>query len=143
MCKKNNFLIKKNLLLFKVVKQLQLRSNAEALINALKKELDNMKFFSLKLFKYLLFSRKIRPHPNVVLLLGACTDPSSPICIVTEFVKDGSLFDYIHKESNFFDKIFFLKKNTIFLGNQITTTMAIKMFKDTACGMAHLHVKRY
>lgn len=34
-------------------------------------------------------SRRLKPHPNVVVFLGACTDPEHPICIVTELVEGG------------------------------------------------------
>jgi len=36
-------------------------------------------------------------HPNIVLFMGACTDP---LCIVTEYVARGSLCDVIRKEPN-------------------------------------------
>jgi serine/threonine protein kinase len=35
-------------------------------------------------------------HPNIVLLIGICSVPSS-LAIVTEFVKAGSLYELIHK----------------------------------------------
>ncbi|KAJ3685762.1 hypothetical protein LUZ61_014926 [Rhynchospora tenuis] len=42
--------------------------------------------------------RKIR-HKNVVQFIGACTRPK--LCIVTEFMSGGSLYDYLHKENDF------------------------------------------
>ena len=33
----------------------------------------------------------MRPHRNVVQLLGVCTNPAHPICAVTEFLDFGSL----------------------------------------------------
>jgi len=43
--------------------------------------------------------RKIR-HKNVVQFIGACTRPM--LCIVTEFMSGGSIYDYLHKENDFF-----------------------------------------
>ncbi|KAL9275839.1 Serine/threonine-protein kinase STY46-like protein [Drosera capensis] len=39
--------------------------------------------------------RKVR-HKNVVQFIGACTKPPS-LCIVTEFMSCGSVYDYLHK----------------------------------------------
>lgn len=39
--------------------------------------------------------RKVR-HKNVVQFIGACTKPPS-LCIVTEFMSGGSVYDYLHK----------------------------------------------
>ncbi|KAK9051906.1 hypothetical protein SSX86_028534 [Deinandra increscens subsp. villosa] len=44
--------------------------------------------------------RKIR-HKNVVQFIGACTEPSS-LCIVTEFMSGGSVYDYLHKQKGTF-----------------------------------------
>ncbi|CAM6027664.1 unnamed protein product [Sphagnum balticum] len=40
--------------------------------------------------------RKVR-HKNVVQFIGACTKPPN-LCIVTEFMSCGSVYDYIHKQ---------------------------------------------
>ncbi|KAE9456886.1 hypothetical protein C3L33_11211, partial [Rhododendron williamsianum] len=44
--------------------------------------------------------RKVR-HKNVVQFIGACTKPPS-LCIVTEFMSRGSVFDYLHKQKGIF-----------------------------------------
>ncbi|XP_074275711.1 serine/threonine-protein kinase STY46-like [Silene latifolia] len=44
--------------------------------------------------------RKIR-HKNVVQFIGACTKPPS-LCIVTEFMSGGSVYDYLHKHKGTF-----------------------------------------
>ncbi|KAF7140889.1 hypothetical protein RHSIM_Rhsim06G0011000 [Rhododendron simsii] len=44
--------------------------------------------------------RKVR-HKNVVQFIGACTRPPS-LCIVTEFMSRGSVFDYLHKQKRIF-----------------------------------------
>lgn len=37
-------------------------------------------------------------HPNVVLYMGACGDPSTPLCIVSELFTGGSLHEYLHSQ---------------------------------------------
>ncbi|KAJ1260800.1 hypothetical protein BS78_10G259900 [Paspalum vaginatum] len=44
--------------------------------------------------------RKIR-HKNIVRFLGACTKPKT-LCIVTEFMKNGSVYDFLHKRKGTF-----------------------------------------
>ncbi|KAL9391238.1 hypothetical protein Peur_015158 [Populus x canadensis] len=44
--------------------------------------------------------RKVR-HKNVVQFIGACTKPPS-LCIVTEFMHGGSVYDYLHKQGGVF-----------------------------------------
>ncbi|XP_071691409.1 serine/threonine-protein kinase STY46 [Rutidosis leptorrhynchoides] len=44
--------------------------------------------------------RKVR-HKNVVQFIGACTKPPS-LCIVTEFMSGGSVYDYLHKRKGTF-----------------------------------------
>ncbi|XP_021849666.1 serine/threonine-protein kinase STY46 [Spinacia oleracea] len=44
--------------------------------------------------------RKVR-HKNVVQFIGACTKPPS-LCIVTEFMSGGSIYDYLHKHKGTF-----------------------------------------
>ncbi|PXF48035.1 Serine/threonine-protein kinase HT1 [Gracilariopsis chorda] len=40
-------------------------------------------------------------HPNLVLYMGVCGDPLSPLCIVCELFNGGSLYEYLHTESEF------------------------------------------
>ncbi|KAL5788926.1 hypothetical protein ACOSP7_005875 [Xanthoceras sorbifolium] len=44
--------------------------------------------------------RKVR-HKNVVQFIGACTKPPS-LCIITEFMSGGSVYDYLHKQKGVF-----------------------------------------
>ncbi|XP_008781231.1 serine/threonine-protein kinase STY46-like isoform X2 [Phoenix dactylifera] len=44
--------------------------------------------------------RKVR-HKNVVQFIGACTRPPS-VCIVTEFMSGGSVYDFLHKQKGVF-----------------------------------------
>ncbi|CAK9153933.1 unnamed protein product [Ilex paraguariensis] len=44
--------------------------------------------------------RKVR-HKNVVQFIGACTKPPS-LCIVTEYMSGGSVYDYLHKQKGTF-----------------------------------------
>ncbi|KAL9415536.1 hypothetical protein AB3S75_043764 [Citrus x aurantiifolia] len=52
---------------------------------------DMRKEFAQEVF----IMRKVR-HKNVVQFIGACTKPPS-LCIVTEFMSGGSVYDYLHK----------------------------------------------
>ncbi|KAI3507107.1 hypothetical protein L1887_21874 [Cichorium endivia] len=45
--------------------------------------------------------RKIR-HKNVVQFIGACTRPPN-LCIVTEFMAGGSVYDFLHNQKGHFD----------------------------------------
>ncbi|CAI0461423.1 unnamed protein product [Linum tenue] len=44
--------------------------------------------------------RKVR-HKNVVQFIGACTQPPN-LCIVTEFMARGSIYDFLHKQNGVF-----------------------------------------
>ncbi|XP_041019742.1 serine/threonine-protein kinase STY17-like isoform X2 [Juglans microcarpa x Juglans regia] len=44
--------------------------------------------------------RKVR-HKNVVQFIGACTQPPN-LCIVTEFMSRGSVYDFLHKQKGVF-----------------------------------------
>ncbi|CAN8072869.1 unnamed protein product [Agarophyton chilense] len=35
-------------------------------------------------------------HPNLVLYMGACGDPCTPLCIISELFTGGSLYEYLH-----------------------------------------------
>ncbi|KAL0550613.1 hypothetical protein IC582_015135 [Cucumis melo] len=45
--------------------------------------------------------RKVR-HKNVVQFIGACTKPPN-LCIVTEFMSRGSVYDFLHKQRGVFN----------------------------------------
>ncbi|ERN16030.1 hypothetical protein AMTRI_Chr11g94780 [Amborella trichopoda] len=47
-------------------------------------------------------------HRNVVRFVGACTKPPQ-LCIVTEFMSGGSLYDFLHKHQNILELSFLLK----------------------------------
>ncbi|GAB4853115.1 Serine/threonine-protein kinase sty46 [Ancistrocladus abbreviatus] len=64
--------------------------------------------------------RKVR-HKNVVQFIGACTKPPS-LCIVTEFMAGGSVYDYLHKH-----------KGTFKLPS------LLKVAIDVSKGMSYLH----
>ncbi|PPS04632.1 hypothetical protein GOBAR_AA16029 [Gossypium barbadense] len=54
----------------------------------------------LREFSQEVYIMKIR-HKNVVQLIGACTR-SPNLCIVTEFMARGSIYDYLHKQRGVF-----------------------------------------
>jgi len=62
----------------------------------------------------------LRPHPNIVTLLGITLTPN-PLCIVTEFCPNGSLSRYIESKKT-------LEKSEI-----------IQFLQGIASGMMHLH----
>eukprot|EP01116_Phalansterium_solitarium_P006114 TRINITY_DN1841_c1_g1_i3.p1 TRINITY_DN1841_c1_g1~~TRINITY_DN1841_c1_g1_i3.p1 ORF type:complete len:751 (-),score=186.03 TRINITY_DN1841_c1_g1_i3:293-2545(-) len=63
--------------------------------------------------------KRLRPHPNVVLMLGVC---GRPVCIVTEWVDGGSLHAIVIQ------------------GRRILDTAALlSILTDVACGMVHIH----
>jgi hypothetical protein len=64
----------------------------------------------------------MRPHRNVVQLLGVCTNPAHPIMCITEFLDGGSLESKLHDPK-------------VFLNWQQITTIA----QGIAAGMYHLH----
>ncbi|WCJ39939.1 ACT-like protein tyrosine kinase family protein [Euphorbia peplus] len=71
----------------------------EVAIKVLKPErinTDLQKEFAQEVF----IMRKVR-HKNVVQFIGACTKPPS-LCIVTEFMSGGSVYDYLHKQKGVF-----------------------------------------
>ncbi|KAK9284896.1 hypothetical protein L1049_024077 [Liquidambar formosana] len=71
----------------------------EVAIKVLKPErvsADMLREFSQEVY----IMRKIR-HKNVVQFIGACTQPPS-LCIVTEFMSRGSVYDFLHKQRGVF-----------------------------------------
>ncbi|KAK2974310.1 hypothetical protein RJ640_026871 [Escallonia rubra] len=71
----------------------------EVAIKILKAErvnVDMQREFAQEVF----IMRKVR-HKNVVQFLGACTKPPS-LCIVTEYMSGGSVYDYLHKHKGTF-----------------------------------------
>ncbi|KAH7850592.1 hypothetical protein Vadar_000268 [Vaccinium darrowii] len=73
--------------------------NQEVAIKILKADqinTDTRKEFAQEVF----ILRKVR-HKNVVQFIGACTKSPS-LCIVTEFMSGGSVYDYLHKRKGSF-----------------------------------------
>ncbi|KAL6522515.1 Serine/threonine-protein kinase sty46 [Orobanche minor] len=64
--------------------------------------------------------RKVR-HKNVVQFIGACTKPPN-LCIVTEYMSGGSVYDYLHKQRGTFK-----------------LPALLKVAIDVAKGMNYLH----
>ncbi|KFK40150.1 hypothetical protein AALP_AA3G336800 [Arabis alpina] len=64
--------------------------------------------------------KKVR-HKNVVQFLGACTR-SPTLCIVTEYMSQGSIYDFLHKQKRLF---------------KLTTLLKVAL--DVAKGMCYLH----
>jgi ankyrin repeat protein len=68
-------------------------------------------------------------HPNVVLFLGACTQPPN-LLLVTEYMPRGSLFNVLHGYKSGSHS-----KQGLALGFKARMKMAL----DVACGMNYLH----
>ncbi|CAN6481609.1 unnamed protein product [Victoria cruziana] len=66
--------------------------------------------------------RKVQ-HENVVRFIGACTKPPS-LCIVTEFMSGGSVYDFLHKRKGVFK-----------------LPSLLKVAIDVSKGMNYLHQK--
>ncbi|KAM5565230.1 serine/threonine-protein kinase STY46-like [Rosa sericea] len=64
--------------------------------------------------------RKVR-HKNVVQFIGACTKPPN-LCIVTEFLSGGSMYDFLHKQKGAF-----------------SLQSLLKVAVDISRGMKYLH----
>ncbi|KAJ4964984.1 hypothetical protein NE237_016833 [Protea cynaroides] len=93
----------------------------EVAIKVLKPERVNenmQKEFAQEVF----IMRKVR-HKNVVQFIGACTQPPT-LCIVTEFMSGGSVFDYLHKQRGVFK-----------------LPSLLKVAIDVSKGMNYLHQK--
>jgi len=67
-------------------------------------------------------------HPNILMLLAVCVD-SSNICLVTEFVERGSLFDVLHRKGEDKREARKIRKPSIIL----------KILRHIAIAMAYLH----
>lgn len=63
--------------------------------------------------------KTIRPHQNVVQVLGVVTKETEKLCIVTEFCSGGNLVDYLQQAALSNEKI-------------------IRFAKQAAAGMGHL-----
>mmetsp|Transcript_22646 Transcript_22646/g.31526 ORF Transcript_22646/g.31526 Transcript_22646/m.31526 type:complete len:513 (-) Transcript_22646:7-1545(-) len=91
-----------------LVRELKLKTKQKNSIISLLKEMKETKLMG--------------PHRNIVAVLGACTNPEYPICLVTEFVDGKTMKALIYEEK-------------IDLDNSILLRFA----KDITCGMGFLH----
>ncbi|GER42370.1 protein kinase [Striga asiatica] len=71
----------------------------EVAIKILKAERLNMEL-QKEFVQEVYIMRKVR-HKNVVQFIGACTRPPN-LCIVTEYMSGGSVYDYLHKQKGTF-----------------------------------------
>lgn len=65
---------------------------------------------------------RIRPHPNLVNLIGVC-DENNQLILVTEFCNGGTLFSLLHKQRKI----------------PLSTKQKKKIMVDVARGMIFLH----
>ncbi|KAL8168379.1 hypothetical protein V2J09_009878 [Rumex salicifolius] len=71
----------------------------EVAIKILKPELINTELLE-EFYQEVNITRKVQ-HKNVVQFIGACTQPPN-LCIVTEFMSKGNLYDFMHKQKSVF-----------------------------------------
>ncbi|EDO30817.1 predicted protein, partial [Nematostella vectensis] len=79
---------------------------------------------------------QVGEHPNIVNLIGACSDPEGPLMVIVEFCGNGNLLHYLQKNSN---------KNYSNLHEYVLTIPArerLRIAADVASGMAHLEKMR-
>ncbi|KAL6071243.1 Tyrosine-protein kinase abl1 [Balamuthia mandrillaris] len=77
--------------------------------------------------------QNLRPHSNVVLLLGVCLHhPEHPLCIVTELLPNGSLLDFLKKQKSQLPEEEKLGWNELM----------VRIAKGVAAGMQHLHAEQ-
>ncbi|KAL6070963.1 Mitogen-activated protein kinase kinase kinase 7 [Balamuthia mandrillaris] len=87
--------------------------NSPALKEAFRAEMDIMNAFFLQ-------PRNLRPHTNVVQLFGVCTEDGQPWCLITEYLSNGDLRNYIRN-------------------NPPSNATIMRMAIQVATGMHHLH----
>ncbi|KAL6045682.1 Tyrosine-protein kinase abl1 [Balamuthia mandrillaris] len=69
--------------------------------------------------------KRLRPHSNVVPLLGVCTEEHKPFCLVTEYLPEGNLRSFLRSKKG---KQAMKDKKTF-----------LRMAREIAAGMNHLH----
>jgi serine/threonine protein kinase len=66
----------------------------------------------------------LRPHKNVVLLLGVCCDPALPFCLVTDYQANGSLHTLLKSD------------------REIGWETTLRVLEGVAAGMYHIHEEK-
>ncbi|KAL6063116.1 Tyrosine-protein kinase receptor [Balamuthia mandrillaris] len=91
------------------------------------KLLNNLKQEQLEEFQQEVeLMQNLRPHSNVVLLLGVCVHPEHPLCIVTELLPKGSLLDFLKSQE----------------AANLNHKDLLRIAKGIAAGMQHLHAEQ-
>jgi serine/threonine protein kinase len=67
---------------------------------------------------------RLRPHKNVVLLLGVVIDPAQPLCLVTDYQANGSLHSLLKSD------------------RAIGWEMTLRILEGVAAGMYHIHEEK-
>ncbi|KAL6079714.1 non-membrane spanning protein tyrosine kinase [Balamuthia mandrillaris] len=71
--------------------------------------------------------KRLRPHANVVLLMGVCMEEGHPFCLVTEFLPKGDLLRFLQSKEG---KKAMKDEKTL-----------LRMAREIAAGMSHLHAE--
>ncbi|KAL6068888.1 Vascular endothelial growth factor receptor [Balamuthia mandrillaris] len=72
--------------------------------------------------------KNLRPHTNVTQLFGVSMEESTPWCLVTEFLAAGNLLQFLQN-----------LKGKQQAGDEVFKKMAVRMAREIAAGMHHLH----
>lgn len=100
--------------------------NRMSTMNALKKFASTDSQAKYKNFVREVEMMSVVRHPNLVLYMGACGDPTTPLCIVSELFTGGSLFEFLHNDAEF----------------QPSAKMACNFALNIARGMFYLHASQ-
>ena len=49
--------------------------------------------------------KSIGSHPNVVGMIGCCTSPSQPVCLIVEHMPGGDLLHYLRRHRHVSQKV--------------------------------------
>merc|ERR1712000_397262 len=66
----------------------------------------------------------LRPHKNVVQLLGVCIDRANPLCVVTDFQPNGSLHSLLKSDK------------------PLGWSTVVNILRGVSAGMYHLHKEK-
>ena len=91
----------------------------------------SLKTIILKFIKEINIISNLR-HPNILLYIGASIDKNNNFYIVTEYISNGNLFDYLHKNNNEYEDN---KSNY----NKLNTKLKLKIAYQIALSIKYLH----
>ena len=91
----------------------------------------SLKTIILKFIKEINIISNLR-HPNILLYIGASIDKNNNFYIVTEYISNGNLFNYLHKNNNEYEDN---KSNY----NKLNSKLKLKIAYQIALSIKYLH----